>query len=51
MTSIQKMNPDIEVERKNCSFDVNEFSVWWNGGQKKLDDKRSRGRPKLLVIQ
>ena len=37
------MNPDIEIERKNCKFDVNEFTLCWVGGKKKMDEKRTRG--------
>lgn len=48
MVGSQKMNPDIEIERKNCSFNPYEFSVWWNGGEKKLLDKRARGKPKVV---
>lgn len=41
--STKKVNPDIAIERKNCSFDSNEFALWWHGGQKKLNEKRKTG--------
>lgn len=39
-----KMNPDLVKERQKCSFDVEEFARWWNGGDKKLQEKRDRGK-------
>lgn len=38
-----KLNPDLENERKTCSFDVEELARWWNGGEQKLLEKRERG--------
>lgn len=38
-----KLNPDLENERKTCSFDVEELARWWNGGEQKLLEKRTRG--------
>lgn len=39
-----KVNPDLVKERKQCSFDVEEFARWWNGGETKLREKRDRGK-------
>lgn len=39
-----KINPDLEKERKTCSFNVDELAVWWNGGELKLREKRERGK-------
>lgn len=39
-----KINPDLEKERKTCSFSVDELAVWWNGGELKLREKRERGK-------
>lgn len=38
-----KVNPDLDKERQICSFNVEEFSSWWLGGDKKLQEKRKRG--------
>ncbi|XP_055379777.1 probable peroxisomal acyl-coenzyme A oxidase 1 [Condylostylus longicornis] len=37
-----KINPDLEIERKQCSFNIEEMAIWWNGGKEKLNDKRLR---------
>ncbi|XP_075166874.1 acyl-coenzyme A oxidase 1-like [Haematobia irritans] len=34
------INPDIEKERQNASFNVEDFAVWWHGGHDKLKLKR-----------
>ena len=39
----QKVNPDIAIERKNCSFDSNEFALWYFGGKERLEEKRYVG--------
>lgn len=39
-----RINPDIEKERKNASFDVNEFASWYHGGKDKLEMKRKLGK-------
>lgn len=39
-----KVNPDLEHERKKCTFDVEELARYWIGDQNKLDDKRARGK-------
>lgn len=39
----RKVNPDLEKERKTCTFKVEEFSIWWNGGEQLLKEKRERG--------
>lgn len=37
------INPDLENERRTCTFDVEELARYWIGDQNKLDDKRARG--------
>ena len=44
--NLQKINPDLDNERKKCTFDVEELSRWWYGGADKLLEKRKIG---LLV--
>lgn len=39
-----KVNPDLLKERSNCTFNVEEFAVWWNGGPEKLKEKREIGK-------
>ena len=40
---VKKVNPDLDNERKKCTFDVEELARWWNGGEQKLLEKRERG--------
>lgn len=42
-----KINPDLENERKKCSFNVEEMARWWNGGENNLKTKREKGKQKL----
>ncbi|CAO1335553.1 unnamed protein product [Diamesa hyperborea] len=35
-----KINEDIKIERKNCTFDVEEFTRWYYQGDEKLEEKR-----------
>lgn len=37
------LNPDLDRERRRCTFDVEELARYWYGGQNKLDEKRARG--------
>lgn len=37
------INPDLEKERKKCTFDVEELAKYWIGDQQKLEEKRARG--------
>ena len=37
------VNPDLASERKNCSFDPNEFAIWYWGGKEMLAEKRFVG--------
>lgn len=39
-----KVNPDLEGERKKCSFKTIEFTNWWHGGAKNVEEKRWRGK-------
>ncbi|XP_013116938.2 probable peroxisomal acyl-coenzyme A oxidase 1 [Stomoxys calcitrans] len=34
------VHPDLQKERYNASFDVEEFAMWWHGGEEKLKFKR-----------
>lgn len=36
-------NLDLERERAQCSFNIEEFAQWWYGGVDKLRVKRDRG--------
>lgn len=36
-------NVDLERERAQCSFNIEEFAQWWWGGVDKLRVKRERG--------
>lgn len=38
-----KINPDLENERRNCTFDVEEMAKFWIGSQQELDEKRTIG--------
>lgn len=40
-------NLDLERERAQCSFSVEEFAQWWYGGAEKLRVKRERGDKNL----
>ncbi|XP_058460945.1 probable peroxisomal acyl-coenzyme A oxidase 1 [Malaya genurostris] len=35
------VNKDLQHERNKCSFNQEEFTLWWVGGREQLDDKRS----------
>lgn len=37
-----KVNQDLQNERKKCSFKNEDFTLWWQGGEAKLKEKRSR---------
>lgn len=39
-----KINEDIKIERKNCTFDVEEFTRWYYQGDEKLEEKRFLGK-------
>lgn len=44
MTIIPKtVNPDLQKERNNSKFNVEEFAEWWHGGKDKLKFKRELG--------
>ncbi|XP_055536880.1 probable peroxisomal acyl-coenzyme A oxidase 1 [Wyeomyia smithii] len=34
------VNKDLQHERSKCTFNLEEFTVWWVGGKQKLADKR-----------
>lgn len=43
MPTVSKINPDIEEERKKVEFNVEEFTNWYHGGVKNLEEKRFFG--------
>lgn len=45
-----KLNPDLENERKKCTFDTEEMARWWNGGDQKLAEKRERGNNLYVFV-
>lgn len=46
MSSTKKitLNPDLALERKKCSFKTEEFTNWWYGGAKNVEEKRWKGK-------
>lgn len=38
------INPDIDIERKNASFNSEEFAAWFYGGENRLQMKRLVGK-------
>ena len=44
----KKVNTDLENERKKCTFNTHEFTLWWVGGEQQLKDKRFRGKFYIL---
>jgi hypothetical protein len=38
------MNPDIKEEREKVSFNVEEFTNWFYGGEEKVEEKRFLGK-------
>lgn len=38
-----KINPDIQVERDNVNFNIEEFTNWFHGGADKVEEKRFMG--------
>lgn len=49
-TSVNPVNPDLQKERSKCTFEQAEFTRWWYGGEKKLQEKRLRGKNHLIRI-
>lgn len=43
VSTVGKVNQDLENERKKINFDVEELARWWHGGEQKLIEKRERG--------
>lgn len=41
--SKKTINPDLDKERRKCTFNVEELARYWYGDQTKLDEKRARG--------
>lgn len=37
------VNPDLVKERNKCTFDKEEFTRWWYGGEEELKRKRLIG--------
>lgn len=42
------VNPDLQKERQNASFNVEDFALWWHGGPEKLKIKRYMGKCKIM---
>lgn len=40
----KRINPDLLKERHNASFNVEDFALWWHGGEEKLKFKRYLGK-------
>lgn len=38
------VNKDLQAERDKCTFNNEEFTLWWVGGETKLKEKRFRGK-------
>lgn len=43
MPSGSKLNKDLQDEREKVSFEVSEFTIWYHGGAKKVEEKRFLG--------
>lgn len=43
MTDSRKINPDLQRERDNCTFDVTELTYLIDGGAQKTEERRKRG--------
>lgn len=39
-----KVNPDLQKERNSASFNTEEFTLWWCGGRKKYEERKSLGK-------
>lgn len=39
-SSVQKINPDIQKERNNATFNTHEFTLWWVGGEERYKEKK-----------
>ena len=44
------VNPDLAVERKNTSFNSEEFSIWFYGSKQAVDMRRLIGKPLRMNI-
>ena len=40
---VSNVNPELENERKKCTFNIEEFARWWKGGEAALYKKREIG--------
>lgn len=41
MSSKTAVNPDLQKERNSATFNSEEFTIWWLGGEKKCAEKRA----------
>lgn len=41
---VNKVNPDLVKERQKATFNVEEFTTWWNDGEDKKLERRALGR-------
>lgn len=42
--SKKTINSDLANERNKCTFECEELSRYWHGGEQKLQEKRARGK-------
>lgn len=49
-TKKDNVNPDLDNERKKCSFQTSEFTNWWFGGSKNVEVKRFRGTRIIILF-
>ena len=48
MPVVSKINPDIQEEREKVGFDVEEFTNWYHGGAKNVEEKRFYGKTDFI---
>lgn len=51
MPSGSKLNKDLQDEREKVSFEVTEFTNWFHGGVKNVEEKRFLGNFRVLVTE
>ncbi len=48
MSADRKINEDLKEERDKVSFKIEEFTKWYHGGARQLEEKRFLGN-KILI--
>lgn len=48
MSVSSKINPDIQEERENISFKIEDFTNWFHGGADKVKEKRFLGEFRFI---